>query len=132
MRAVLIKDGVVDNIIDADDVLRAIASHPGCIVLGDTGQAIGDLWDGERFSRPVPAPVAPLPLTRLEFLRRFTAAQRIAIRTAAQTNPIIADALQLLDLAQEVRLDDPDTLALAGYLVAVGLIADADRAALLA
>ena len=70
---------------------------------------------------PAPAPV-PQVWTRLEYLRRFTAAERITIRAAAAQSPVLADYLQLLDLAEEVRSDDPDTIAAVQMLEAATLI----------
>ena len=86
----------------------------------------GDLYDGTAFSK-APRVNVPVPLTRLEFLRRFTPQQRISIR--ASNDPVIQDGMGLLDLAQEVRVDDPDTVFFVGYLVQQNLItqADADR-----
>lgn len=134
MRVILIVDGVVGNVIEADSVARAQAAHPQALAVAGNGvvAAIGDRYDAGAFTPPAPEPEAPPPLSRLDFLRRFTAAQRIAIRAAAATDPIIADAMALLDAADTVRLDNPDTVGLTGYLVAVGLITAADRAAILA
>lgn len=133
MRVILLVDAVIDNIIEADSVDRAQAAWPHALALDGEGLAvgIGDTWDGTQYVPAAPAPTAPAPITRLDFLRRFPAPARIAIRQAAATDPIIADALQLLDLAQEVRLDDPDTLAFTGYLVQVGLLTADERAAIL-
>ena len=68
-----------------------------------------------------PAAVAIVVLTQLAFLRRFTAAERIAAR--ASSDPLIVDFLHLLDLAQDIRLDDPDTIAGVRYLETVGVLA---------
>lgn len=73
----------------------------------------------------IPAPVKE-PITKLSFLRRMTAAQRIAIRAAAQSDPILADAMQMLDAAQDISTDDPDTIALVQYCAQQGLIAVSD------
>lgn len=75
---------------------------------------------------PVPEP-APTPvgvtLTKLEYLRRFTQPERIRIRETAAANAQLADYMQLLELATEVRTDDPDTIAAVQMLEAAGLIA---------
>ncbi len=62
-------------------------------------------------------------LTKLEFLRKFTAQERIAIRAAANTDPIIYDAMELLNLAEFISLSDQDTVNLVGYLAMVSIIA---------
>lgn len=61
--------------------------------------------------------------TKLEYLRRFSQAERIAIRTAAKAIPELEDYLQLLELATEVRSDDPDIMGALQMLEAGGLIA---------
>ena len=50
-------------------------------------------------------------LTKLEFLRLFTMTERITMRAAAKQSPVMEDYMALLDLAQEVYLDDADTVA---------------------
>lgn len=66
----------------------------------------------------------PLPpvraLSRLEFLRRFTAAERIAIR--ASTDPVVEDMMALQDAAEYIDIDDADTQAGLQYLASVGLL----------
>lgn len=87
--------------------------------------------------RPYVAPPAPEPeitpvlvLTQLSFLRRFSPEERIAIR--ASTDPVVQDFLHLLGLAQEIRLDDADTVAGVGYLESLGLLAEGRAAEVLA
>lgn len=60
--------------------------------------------------------------TKLEYLRRFTQAERIAIRTTTKTVPMLEDYMALLELASEVRSDDPDVIAALNMLEAGGLI----------
>ena len=58
---------------------------------------------------PPPPPPAPVDeLNKIDFLRLFTQAERIAIREAAAVNPLIADYQHMLDAATVVRLSDPD------------------------
>lgn len=73
---------------------------------------------------------APIPrtITKLEYLRRFTTEERVAIRSAAASNPVLDDYLKLMELAQEINLDDQDTVAAVTMLEQAGLIA-AGRAA---
>lgn len=77
----------------------------------------GDSFDGTNWTR---APRPSVPISKLTFLRRFTAPERIAIR--ASVDPIIVDFMGLLDMASEVMLDDPDTMAAVGYFEQQGLL----------
>jgi hypothetical protein len=60
--------------------------------------------------------------TKLEYLRRFTQTERIAIRGAAKQSPELEDYMELLSEATEVRSDDPDIMSALTMLEAVGLI----------
>lgn len=71
-------------------------------------------------------------LTKLEFLNRFTADERIAIRAAAQSNAAIADYLAMLEAAQNVSLTDPRTISGAQALETASLIASGRAAQILA
>lgn len=89
-------------------------------------------WGGMEFADhdhaeviEVSEPVAPTPgrvMTKLEFLRRFTGAERIALRTVAKENPVVEDYMALLDAAQEVNTADPDTSGGVMMLEAAGLL----------
>jgi len=68
-------------------------------------------------------PVIAMTWTKLEYLRRFTQDERIAIRTAAKTVPQLEDYLALLELASEVRSDDPDIASALTMLEQSGLLA---------
>ena len=74
---------------------------------------------------PDAQPVAPTSrtLTQLEYLRRFTVEERVAIRAAAKQNPRLADYLQLMELAQYINTGDADTIAAVTLLEQTGLIA---------
>ena len=61
-------------------------------------------------------------LSKLEYLRRFTVNERVAIRAAAAANPVLADYLAMLELAQEINLRDTDTIAAVNMLEQAGLI----------
>lgn len=83
----------------------------------------------------VPAPESVTvrnTLTRLEFLRRFVLEERVAMRAAAQTDPVVADWWELLQLAQEVSVDDADTVAALAYLESQGILAAGRADAILA
>jgi len=62
-------------------------------------------------------------LARLSFLRKFTTTERIAIREAAKTDPIIFDASEMIAIAEFISMTDPDTQNLVGYLAVKGIIA---------
>lgn len=62
-------------------------------------------------------------LTKLEYLRRFTVEERVAIRAAAEQNAVLADYLQLMELAQDINTSDADTVAAVTMLEQAGLIA---------
>lgn len=70
-----------------------------------------------------PPATANRTLTKLEYLRRFTVDERVAIRAAAAANPVLADYLALMELAQEINTCDPDTIAAVQMLEQAGLIA---------
>lgn len=69
-----------------------------------------------------PAPPAPAVWTKLEYLRRFTQDERVAIRSAAKVSPALEDYMELLALATDVRSDDPDIMGALTMLEAAGLI----------
>jgi hypothetical protein len=62
-------------------------------------------------------------MTKLEYLRRFTAEERITIRTVAKTNPMLEDYMALMELASEIDTADADTKAGVQMLESVGLLA---------
>ncbi len=131
MDVFLIANGIVENCICADSVARAQQFYPDHICIERTGDLTqfgpGDLYDGVDFSKAPVVILPPGPVSRLEFLRRFTAQQRISIRAA--NDPVIVDGLQLLDLAEDVNLQDPDTVYFVNHCASQGYIttADADR-----
>lgn len=88
------------------------------------------VWDEQALAF-VAAP-AQRTMTRLEFMRRFTASERIATRAAAASNPVISDMLAMQDAASYIDLDDPDTQAGVVYLESLGVIAEGRAAQVLA
>jgi len=97
-------DGNVVNTIVAKDFAEVDAIYPGkCRIVPD----------------PItPAPAASWPA--YEFYRRFTSAERIAIRALADVDPIEYDFLRTLEHAissnSSVMSNDPDLIAGLAYL----------------
>ncbi len=81
-------------------------------------------WTGVGYAPAPPAAALPEPrwMSQADFKRRLTAVERIAIRAARPTDPIIDDFLDILDSTINVNLDDPDLVAGLGYMVATGLL----------
>jgi hypothetical protein len=59
-------------------------------------------------------------LTKLDFMSRFTAQERISVLQS--NDPVIKDAMNLLQMAEFVDLADPRTTMLVGYLAMSGII----------
>lgn len=77
--------------------------------LGVAASELG--FDGQGFFPFTPEPPPPPPvdeLHKVDFLRLFTQAERIAIRQAAKVNPIVEDYQAMLDAATVIRLSDAD------------------------
>jgi hypothetical protein len=70
--------------------------------------------------------------SQVEWLRKFTQAERIAIRTAAAGNVMLDDYIKLMDATSEIHTDDPDVIAGLQTLEAVGLLATGRAAEILA
>jgi hypothetical protein len=70
--------------------------------------------------------------SQVEWLRKFTQAERIAIRTAAAGNAMLDDYIKLMDATSEIHTDDPDVIAGLQTLEAVGLLATGRAAEILA
>ena len=96
---------------------------------------LGKKWDGSAWE-DIPVVVTERFISGVEFLRRFTSAQRIAIRTLTKTDPIADDFMRLLDatIAQGsgVNLMDQDTIDGVGYLAVTIPAAAIDPAVILA
>ena len=70
-------------------------------------------------------------ITKLAFKQRFTAEERIAIRTAAAVNPIVYDFQDLVDSATYIDLGRVDTISAVNALEQYGLIAEGRAAEIL-
>jgi len=89
----------------ADDSLADLSAALG-VAADETGFA------GQGFFPFTPEPPPPPPvdeLHKVDFLRLFTQAERIAIRQAAKVNQVVEDYQDMLDASPgKVRLSDPD------------------------
>lgn len=80
----------------------------------------------------------PLPpkftnvLSVLEFRNRFTATEKSAIYTAAETDVLVRSFLDDLSLAEFVDVTDPNTINGVAYLIGTGAVNGARESALLA
>jgi hypothetical protein len=88
----------------SDDSLADLSAALG-VAADETGFA------GQGFFPYTPPPPEPEPvdeLHKVDFLRLFTQAERIAIRQAAKVNPVVEDYQAMLDAATIIRLSDAD------------------------
>ncbi|MEX2524432.1 MAG: hypothetical protein WD750_05705 [Gammaproteobacteria bacterium] len=79
-----------------------------------------------------PAPAPRASWSSRAFLDRFTRQERIDIRTAAKSEPLIEDYLDMLRTARRVYADDPDTQEGLTLLVQAGLLTETRRQEILA
>lgn len=70
------------------------------------------------------APVLPPLITKLAFKQRLKQEERIAIRTAAQANPVVYDFQNLIDSATFVDLSRQDTIDGLTAIESAGLLAE--------
>ncbi|MFO0451548.1 MAG: hypothetical protein ACK52I_23305 [Pseudomonadota bacterium] len=115
MDVILIRDGVVQNVISADSVERALMFYPEFTAMERTADISfvgpGYLYDGVTFTAPPPPepePVTDWRVTKLRFQLRFTDAEAIAIDLASQGATVEAAAvrryLKLIELAEWIDL----------------------------
>ena len=92
-------------------------------------------YAGQGFFPVTPPPPEPPPvdeMDKVDFLRLFTQAERIAIRQAAKVNQIVEDYEEMLNHAAVVRLSDPDIQSGVPLLEAAGHIGSGRAAQILA
>lgn len=78
--------------------------------------------DSDTFTPPPAPPDYGQTVTAREFLLRFTASERKAIRQAAKTDEDVADWFAVAQVPEPIRLKHPTTLAGLDFLVAKGLL----------
>lgn len=79
---------------------------------------------------PTPEPVVTYPkVSPVEFKMLFTSAERIAIKAAKATDPVLEDAFEILEDTRltEVDLGIKSNQDLLLYMVSIGLLTDARR-----
>jgi hypothetical protein len=126
--AKIVNDVVVDVL---DDLATQV--HPslhGDYTTVPDGTEIGFVKNGEQYEAPVveevaikEAPLSAPSISKLDFLRRFTRAERITLRGAVTTDPFVADFMHLLDLASVVELTDAELIEALAYLEEKSLLA---------
>jgi len=108
--------------------------------LADLSAALGVAADetgyaGQGFFPFTPEPPPPPPVDeiyKVDFMRLFTQAERIAIRQAAKLNPVVEDYQVILDASPEkVRLSDADIQEGIPELEDAGLLAPGRAAQIL-
>jgi len=90
-----------------------------------TGRVVGE-WRGDdegALARTPGYSYVPLPriVSPVEFARRFTMREEVAIDTLAETDRTVRAWMRRLSLATLVDLDHPDVLAGLAYLRLVGI-----------
>ena len=103
-----INNGVVTNVtMGIDPLAQASVDNPGNVGIGWT------TTDNVNFTAPAspPAPSLGSVITQRAFKMRMTAAERIAIRTAAASNAVIYDFMDLLDASSTIDLAVPALLS---------------------
>jgi hypothetical protein len=93
--------------------------------------AIAAGWTSAPLPSPPPSPPAPTIWTALEFMRRFTQSERLAIITAGRTDAAVEDIRSQLAASNEVISDDPSLVAGLIYLVSKGLLTPERKTAIL-
>jgi len=133
MRHAIIENGLVINVALWDGETEW-APPEGTIVVPCPDDAGPDwTYDGVSFAAPphVQNVITEPPLSKIDFLRLFTQTERIAIKEAAKTNPVVEDYQYMIDNSTIVMLSDPDIQADVAVLESAGLIAEGRAAQIL-
>jgi hypothetical protein len=118
----IIVGGIVANIAEADE---AFAQECGWIPA--QGGAIGDLWDGESFTKPAPVVVVPQEVTRRQALQALLLAGKLHL-----VQPAI-DAIQDATQRGMMQIEWDDSQAFQRTrpsLIAIGTAIGLDSAAI--
>ena len=105
-RLVIVEGGVVVNSFFADSWPGAVEHDEAC-----TG------WTEEEGVLVPPVTITTVskdePITKLSFIRIFSLSERIHMTSS--DDPIIQDGLLMLQVAEDISLTDPDTVAFVMY-----------------
>lgn len=132
----LIKNGIVKNVIEADAAFVASATSEWDHIVETSEVGVDWTYNNGVFSAPNTVTPTYKSWPAFDFYRKFTSAERIAIRERAKTDPIAEDIYGTLNAAiasgSNVRSDDPDTVAGLAYLESKGDLAPGRAAEILA
>jgi hypothetical protein len=132
MIIVLVKDGVVEHCIGADeDQMQNVAEmYPDHLILPQMGEEnVGWHYDGELFTPPEGyVPEGSVRITQLAFLNRFTDTEAITIDLASMGATVEAASLRRelkrTDAAKYIDLNDPGLIAGLNKLELYGLLGE--------
>lgn len=105
-------DNTIDAVTEAED--RPGPIHGNWVLCGGAGPGWTTV-DEVNFVPPA-APPGPRILSKIDYALRFTSQERIDIRTAATTDDVVNDYVELLRDSQSVNLDDQHVVDALNYL----------------
>ena len=124
MRHAIIKDGIVINVALWDGETEWTPPEETIAISCPDDVGPDWLYDGVNFTAPsyLENIFTEAPLQKIDFLRLFTQEERIAIKEAAMTNPVVEDYQYMLDNSNVILLSDPDIQSDVSALEAIGVI----------
>lgn len=115
---------IVNDIVSNIAVSESALSSNWIEILENQACSIGWRYEDGEFIYAEPEPVIePIRITKLAFKQRLTQTERIAIRAAASSNPVVYDFLDILDSATFVDLQRQDTIDGINAMESAGLLA---------
>lgn len=123
MQYALIKNGIVENIIIADEMfISNLTDYDYIVEISEQRVMIGSTYNGEVFTDPGNEQVVETRMTKLQFQLRFTFEELVAIEAAAETSAAIRVLQRQQQVAEYIDLADPNTQLGIMYLVSAGLL----------
>jgi len=128
MRIAVVENGLVDNIIVADDI-TLLPDGPMYVQLNENSNAeIGATYDGELFvNKKLEINEASSFISKVQFLDKFTFEELVAIETAAESSAPIRVIKQYLDAAAQIDMKSNNTVQFIAAVNSANLITS-DRA----